>query len=78
VPPQIGRTALDGRVLDALAKVPRHEFVPVEVQHYAYLNRPLTRMGSRQLASVLVLAEIFLLRLFSTSRFARNKEKAET
>jgi hypothetical protein len=21
--------------------VPRHEFVPVEVQHYAYLNRPL-------------------------------------
>jgi protein-L-isoaspartate(D-aspartate) O-methyltransferase len=38
---QIGRTALDGRVLGALAKVPRHEFVPVEVQHYAYLNRPL-------------------------------------
>ena len=25
----------------AMAKVPRHEFVPVEVQPYAYLNRPL-------------------------------------
>jgi protein-L-isoaspartate(D-aspartate) O-methyltransferase len=38
---QIGKTALDPRVLRALAKVPRHEFVPVEVQSYAYLNRPI-------------------------------------
>jgi protein-L-isoaspartate(D-aspartate) O-methyltransferase len=38
---QIGKTALDQRVLRALAKVPRHEFVPVEVQPYAYLNRPI-------------------------------------
>ena len=27
--PQIGKTALDERVLRAMAKVPRHEFVPV-------------------------------------------------
>jgi protein-L-isoaspartate(D-aspartate) O-methyltransferase len=33
--PQIGKTAL------GMAKVPRHEFVPVEVQQYAYLNRPI-------------------------------------
>jgi protein-L-isoaspartate(D-aspartate) O-methyltransferase len=39
--PQIGKTALDERVLTAMAKVPRHEFVPVEVQSYAYLNRPI-------------------------------------
>ena len=39
--PQIGKTALDERVLRAMAKVPRHEFVPVEVQQYAYLNRPI-------------------------------------
>ena len=38
---QIGKTALDERVLRAMAKVPRHEFVPVEVQLYAYLNRPM-------------------------------------
>jgi protein-L-isoaspartate(D-aspartate) O-methyltransferase len=39
--PQIGKTALDERVLRAMAQVLRHEFVPVEVQHYAYLNRPI-------------------------------------
>jgi protein-L-isoaspartate(D-aspartate) O-methyltransferase len=38
---EIGKTALDNRVLRAIAKVPRHEFVPIEVQPYAYLNRPL-------------------------------------
>ena len=38
---EIGKTSLDDRVLRAMAKVPRHEFVPIEVQPYAYLNRPL-------------------------------------
>ena len=38
---EIGKTALGERVLRAMAKVPRHEFVPIEVQQYAYLNRPL-------------------------------------
>jgi protein-L-isoaspartate(D-aspartate) O-methyltransferase len=37
---EISKSALDSRVLQAMAKVPRHEFVPVEVQQYAYLNRP--------------------------------------
>jgi protein-L-isoaspartate(D-aspartate) O-methyltransferase len=38
---QLGKDALDARVLDAMGKVPRHEFVPLELQPYAYLNRPL-------------------------------------
>jgi protein-L-isoaspartate(D-aspartate) O-methyltransferase len=38
---EIGKPALDDRVLRAMAKVPRQEFVPVEVKPYAYLNRPL-------------------------------------
>jgi protein-L-isoaspartate(D-aspartate) O-methyltransferase len=38
---ELGKTALDERVLGAMAKVPRHEFVPVEVQSYAYLNQPI-------------------------------------
>ena len=38
---QLGKTALDERVLRAMAKVPRHEFVPIEVRQYAYLNRPI-------------------------------------
>jgi protein-L-isoaspartate(D-aspartate) O-methyltransferase len=38
---EIGKPAMDDRVLAAITKVPRHEFVPIEVQPYAYLNRPL-------------------------------------
>jgi protein-L-isoaspartate(D-aspartate) O-methyltransferase len=38
---RIGKYNLDARVMDAMGKVPRHEFVPVEMQPYAYLNRPL-------------------------------------
>jgi protein-L-isoaspartate(D-aspartate) O-methyltransferase len=37
----IGKAALDERVMTALGKVPRHEFVPVELQPYAYANIPL-------------------------------------
>jgi len=38
---RIGKTALDERVLRAMTKVPRHEFVPAEVQPCAYLDTPL-------------------------------------
>jgi protein-L-isoaspartate(D-aspartate) O-methyltransferase len=38
---QIGKAALAPRVLDVLGKVPRHEFVPLELQPYAYANTPL-------------------------------------
>jgi protein-L-isoaspartate O-methyltransferase len=38
---EVGKTGLDERVLRAMAKVPRHEFVPVEVLPYAYANTPL-------------------------------------
>ena len=37
----IGKAALDERVMAAMGKVPRHEFVPVELQPYAYANIPL-------------------------------------
>ncbi len=35
------RSALDERVLDAMASVPRHEFVPPSLVGAAYRNRPL-------------------------------------
>ena len=38
---QIGKAALAKPVLDAMGSVPRHEFVPVELQPYAYANTPL-------------------------------------
>jgi protein-L-isoaspartate(D-aspartate) O-methyltransferase len=37
----IGKNALDDTVMDALARVPRHDFVPLELRHYAYADSPL-------------------------------------
>ena len=37
----LGKDALDPRILAAMAKVPRHEFVPIEVRPYAYVDQPL-------------------------------------
>src|SRR5262249_34473133 len=37
----IGKAVLDQRVMAAMGKVPRHEFVPTELQPYAYANIPL-------------------------------------
>ncbi len=37
----IGKELLAGRVMDAMGKVPRHEFVPVEIKPYAYADQPL-------------------------------------
>jgi len=36
-----GRAAFSERVLRVVDSVPRHEFVPIELRPYAYLNRPL-------------------------------------
>lgn len=36
-----GKATLDARVMAAMAKVPRHRFVPPEEERYAYENRPL-------------------------------------
>ena len=37
----IKKDALDPRVMQAMASVPRHEFVPLQVRDIAYRNRPL-------------------------------------
>jgi protein-L-isoaspartate(D-aspartate) O-methyltransferase len=36
-----GRSSFSASVIDVIGRMPRHEFVPVELQPYAYLNRPL-------------------------------------
>lgn len=36
-----GKDALDPRVMQVMGEVPRHEFVPVELRPYAYLDCPL-------------------------------------
>ena len=37
----IGKSAFAGPVMAAMEKVPRHEFVPIEFQAYAYANIPI-------------------------------------
>ncbi len=38
---QLGKSAFDSRVIDVMGRIPRHEFVPVELQAYSYINSPL-------------------------------------
>ncbi len=38
---RIGKTALNPRVMEVMARVPRHEFVPELQKSHAYENRPL-------------------------------------
>jgi protein-L-isoaspartate(D-aspartate) O-methyltransferase len=38
---RIGKYNLDARVMEVMGTVERHEFVPVELQPYAYLGRPV-------------------------------------
>jgi protein-L-isoaspartate(D-aspartate) O-methyltransferase len=38
---RIGRSSLDPGVMEAMGRVPRHEFVPESLRHHAYENRPL-------------------------------------
>jgi len=38
----IGKDALDLRVMEAMGKVPRHKFIPTEIQPFAYENGPVS------------------------------------
>jgi protein-L-isoaspartate(D-aspartate) O-methyltransferase len=38
---ETGRRAFDPRVMAAMGRVPRHRFVPADLEHAAYDNRPL-------------------------------------
>ena len=38
---RIGKAALGAPAMEAVGKVPRHDFVPIELQPYAYANVPL-------------------------------------
>src|SRR5271163_5214278 len=53
---EVGKPTLDDRVFKAMAKVPRHEFVPIEVRPYAYLNRPLPIGFDKTISQPLIVA----------------------
>jgi protein-L-isoaspartate(D-aspartate) O-methyltransferase len=52
----IGKTALDERVMTAMGKVPRHEFVPIELRQYAYANVPLPIGFDRTISQPFIVA----------------------
>ena len=53
---RIGKYNLDARVMEIMGKVPRHEFVPVEIQPYAYLNRPLPNGFDKTISQPFIVA----------------------
>lgn len=61
----VGRGIHDGRLLDAMRAVPRHQFVPRQEQIYAYQDRPLP-IGQGQTISqpyiVALMTELLLLK----------------
>ncbi|MFI3156617.1 MAG: protein-L-isoaspartate(D-aspartate) O-methyltransferase [Methylococcaceae bacterium] len=65
----LNQKSLDQRVIDALLKVPRHEFVPDSERPYAYKNRPLS-IGFGQTISQPYIVAIMtdLLKLKKTDR----------
>ena len=55
---EIGRAALDPRVLDAMEKVPRHVFVPSGQRKAAYKNRPLPIGHGQTISQPFIVAQM--------------------
>jgi protein-L-isoaspartate(D-aspartate) O-methyltransferase len=53
---RLGKASLDRRVLDVLGKVPRHEFVRVEVQPLAYADMPLPSGFNKTISQPFIVA----------------------
>jgi protein-L-isoaspartate(D-aspartate) O-methyltransferase len=52
----LGRDEIDPRVLEVMARVPRHEFVPPDLRDSAYANRPLPIGYGQTISQPLVVA----------------------
>src|SRR5258705_7699169 len=66
----IGKAALDERVMTAMGKVPRHEFVPVELQLYAYANIPIPIGFDKTISQpfIVALMTVYLISALKTLR----------
>src|SRR4026208_984811 len=53
---RLGKAALTRRVRDVMAKVPRHEFVPLELRPYAYADTPLPIGFSKTISQPFIVA----------------------
>jgi protein-L-isoaspartate(D-aspartate) O-methyltransferase len=52
----IGKPALDERVMTVMGKVPRHDFVPIELRPYAYADIPLPIGFSKTISQPFIVA----------------------
>jgi protein-L-isoaspartate(D-aspartate) O-methyltransferase len=52
----VRRDIRDGRVLDAMRRVPRHRFVPAAVAHAAYSDGPLPIVGAQTISQPYIVA----------------------
>jgi protein-L-isoaspartate(D-aspartate) O-methyltransferase len=52
----LGKAALDSKVMNALATVPRHAFVPFELRPYAYVDTPLPIGFSKTISQPFIVA----------------------
>ena len=53
---QIGKETIAPRILEAMGRVPRHEFVPVELIAYAYSDQPLPIGYSKTISQPFIVA----------------------
>ena len=53
---RLGRAGFSQRVLDSMGRVPRHRFVPVEMQALAYLNSPLPISHGKTISQPFIVA----------------------
>ncbi len=53
---QLGRSTLADRVIEVMGRVPRHTFVPAEVQPFAYLNTPLPISHGKTISQPFIVA----------------------
>lgn len=53
---ETGIKAIDIAVLEAMSEVPRHEFVPEPIRHYAYLNTPLPLGHDQNISQPFIIA----------------------
>ena len=54
--PQLGKSALAPRVIEVMGRIPRHEFVPLELQAYSYVNSPLPVGYGRTISQPFIIA----------------------
>jgi protein-L-isoaspartate(D-aspartate) O-methyltransferase len=64
-----GRGIVDARVLDAMARVPRHLFVPEELREHAYLDRALP------IAEQQTISQPFIVALMAQALMLRGNER---